>query len=131
MAFKTTIKKLPNEPIIVLTPVWDLDAQPENPLLPNELLAFLNKLSEPVFQIADLSDAELNMDDLMIGATVMGRGETSPFHHPNLRQTVVVTRSAAVRATAMGMGYDVYGNLYIPVYENFEDALAYVRSQLA
>jgi hypothetical protein len=58
------------------------------------------------------------------------RGEASSMHHPKLRQMVFVTHNPAIRMATEGLDDEIYGNMFVPVYENYEDALAYVRSQL-
>ena len=125
-----TLRKLPDEPIIVFKMATNYDGS-EIELVVRDSTALFDAAEEPVILIVDLSNqAMLDMEELMIGANAAARGEASPFHHSKLRQTVFVTRNPIFKATAEELGLDIYGNLFVPVFENYEDALAYTRAQL-
>lgn len=126
-----TIRKLPNEPIVVFKAGADYDVQAEIQSVIRDANQILDSSRELLFQIIDFTDmVRMGMDDLMIGTDNSARGEASPFHHPKVRQSIFVTRNPALRMAAEGLGHDIYGNLFVPVFENYEDALRYVRSQL-
>ena len=126
-----TIKKLPAESIIVFRLAHDFAVQAELGPAARDMLALLNSVEEPNFLICDLSEqTAFNMEDMLVGTDTAARGESSPLHHPKIRQAIFVTRNTALKLATNGLGNDVYGNLFVPVFENYEDALDYARSQL-
>jgi hypothetical protein len=126
-----TFTQLPGEPIIVFKAHANYDVQAEIQSVLHDATALLNATKEPVFQIVDFSAMPgIDMEDLMVGTSASARGEESPFHHPKVRETIFVTNNPAFTMTARGLSNEVYGNLYVPVFENYEDALAYCRTQL-
>lgn len=127
-----TIRKLPDEPIVIFKLGATYNTQLEREAAVRNFLGIIEHVEAPIFLMIDASDMEkMGLDDIMVGSASAARGENALFHHPNIRQIVIVTRNPAFRMAAEGLGYDVYGNLFVPVYENIEDALAFARGRLS
>ncbi len=48
----------------------------------------------------------------------------------NERGSIVITNNPAVKLAMQGMNSDVYGNVSVAVFEEIDEALAYVHEQI-
>ncbi len=120
-------KKLPNEPIVIVTLPKDYDLKAD---LPKTLPTYLKELSsfkEPVFWIVDASVAPLTVTDLSVGAGMVARGEHPLYKHPNIRQVIYVTTSSLLKLAADGMGTEKFNKIAIKLFDNVDAALAFCR----
>ncbi len=124
-----TLKKLPDEPIFVFKAGADYDTQSETEPMNRKVIALLDAAQEPLVQIIDFSEASLDMNDMMAGASAAARGEDAPLHHPNVKLNLFVTRDPAFKMAVDGLNNEVFGRVFAKVFENYEEALAYARSQ--
>ncbi|MDX2077130.1 MAG: hypothetical protein SFZ02_11910 [bacterium] len=92
--------------------------------------ALLDKVTEPHYYIV-IFDFTLTLEELLEGASGLARSENSLWHHPNIKQVIMVTDNDLFRLSAKGMHSDVFGNLDIAVFSTLEDALAYTRVHTA
>lgn len=69
---------------------------------------------------------ELTLDEIVFGANRIARGENSLWHHPNIKQVILVTDNNTLRLSAKGMASQTFGNLIVPVFVSLDEALAYV-----
>jgi hypothetical protein len=125
-----TIEKYPEEPIIVNTlhANFNFEADAENST--REAMKLLDTVPEPVYYIADTSQVNFDMDDTVKGSSFAARGDNPIFHHPNIKQVLLVIGDNAVQAmTAEGMRTEIYGNVNIKTFATQAEALAYAREQ--
>jgi len=122
------VKKLPDEPIVLVTlpKGYDLKANLSQSI--PGYLRLLETFDTPVFWIVDASAVDMKVDELMIGATLVARGEHPLYHHPKIRQVIYVTSSELMKAAAAGMQDEVFGQVNIKLFDNVQDALSYARS---
>jgi hypothetical protein len=59
------------------------------------------------------------------------RGSRPAFHHPNVIETVVVTRDAALRMAALGLTTPMFGSARVKVFDSVEAAMTYCNQQMA
>jgi hypothetical protein len=123
-----TFNKLPDEPILILTLSGSSTDLSDPEQSHNQLHSFLDSISEPVFLILDMSNAQLGLDDLMRGASDAFRGDNPTFKHPNIREVLQVSDDPTLELAAEGMNSAVFGNIKIRLFETLEDALAYARA---
>lgn len=125
MSFK--VEKLPDEPIIVATIHEDYDLVNEIPLSDRAVRDILQTVDEPQSYIIHF-ELQLSFDEILLGATKVARGQDPLWHHPYIKQVILVSNDASMKISAAGMSADMFGNLNIQVFETLEDALDYVRS---
>jgi len=126
MSFKHT--KLPNEPIVAFQAGADYDAQKEMEATMSEANAIFDTLASPSYLILDFSLTSMSIHDIVVGANASARGDNAPLHHPKIKQIVFVTRDKAMKMSAAGLGGKVFGELQVPVFDKYEDALTFVRT---
>ncbi|MBN1681023.1 MAG: hypothetical protein JW966_12110 [Anaerolineae bacterium] len=124
-----TLKKLDDQPVVVLTVSADYQVTRDMPESRAELNAFLDTIDEPVFYILDLREASFSLDDIIRGASMGGRGSEASWHHPKLRRVILISGEDMVKLAAKGLSADVFGNLNVSVYDSLDKALAYVNEQ--
>lgn len=119
-----SIEKHPHKPIIINTvkPDYNMaqDLVPSN----EQVRAILDVATEKLYYIIVFQQT-LTLDEIMIGANRVARGENSLWHHPNVKQVILVTDSDALRLSARGMASQTFGNLTVPVFGTLEEAFAY------
>jgi hypothetical protein len=118
----------PSEPVIIQT------FNPDYHLL-NEIAhsnratyeAIDNAPHDKVYLI-DIFNFKITIDEIVAGANRVARGEKSLWHHPKLKQVVLVTQDETLRLAAAGMASKAFGNLSVPVFATLDEAMAYVRA---
>lgn len=88
-----------------------------------------DSLGSPIFVILDFTKTKMDLQDVIVGANVATREGDSPFSHPNVRQTLFVTKDRALKLSTKGMKHEIFGGHNLPAFESIENALAYVRSK--
>lgn len=121
---------LNDRPVIIQTLHADYSGADTSALLA-EVSQALDRLTSPVYYILDLERINLTFGDITLSANLATRGETPAFHHPNVIETVVVTRNAALRMAALGLRHPVFGSANMVVVDTFQDAMAHCDSRLS
>lgn len=125
-----TIEKLSGEPIVLGTTHENWKAEVDIPLWADELYRLLDSLDEPVSYIGDLrAGRRWTLDEAIRTATAVARGDRPVFHHPKLREALIVTDQTLVNLGALGLQSDIFGNVPIKVFATIEEAFEYARSQ--
>jgi hypothetical protein len=120
-----TVKKMESESAILIQFHADFDAHTEAQKAFEAGAKLLSEQTEPVFMIWDVRQSVSDLQSIMEGANV-SRTNAS---HPNERGSIVITDNPAVKVAMQGMNSEIYGNVVIPVFEEIDEALAYVRQQ--
>jgi hypothetical protein len=123
-----TVVKYPNEPIIIQTFNEDYDMQAEIALSNRTTSEALDNSPEDGVYLIDVFNFQITFEEIVKGANIVARGERPLWHHPKLKQVVLVTADGLLRMAAEGMAASVFGGLKIPVFETLEEALAYARA---
>jgi hypothetical protein len=124
---KYTIEKLPGEPVIVMTVHEDFDPSEQVGEGAKAVNRILDESGGPVFFIQDLTRMKVDFEDIMVGASAVGRGDATPFHHPNIREIIAVTQDPAIRMVIEGMATDVYGIVHMVIFDTLGEAIDYVH----
>jgi len=120
------LEKLPNEPIVILSYV-DYNYETDGSPVMAQLEKVLDEQSEPVFYIINVLEARVNFEDLTRAANLAAK-QFNIHHHPNMRESLIVTQDQMVRLGAKGMDSEVYGKITFKIFETVDEALAYARS---
>ncbi len=128
MAFK--IQKLPNEPVVLATMEVDFNMIRDSEAAIAETVAILDASPEPLVYISDTSNVTFSYDETVEGTNAVARGENPLFHHPNIRQVLMVVGNVMQEMVAQGMRTDTFGNVNVVTFKSLDEALAHVRSQL-
>jgi hypothetical protein len=122
------IEKLANEPIVIVTPSSTLQSEEELKADMASDMAFLAKLTEPVFFVIDLTNSPLehSLNDVAIASNIAAR-QLNMFQHPNIRKAIFVTTNKMLRLAVEGLDSEVYGFVKVKVVETVDDALSYAH----
>jgi hypothetical protein len=129
MSFK--VELLPDEPILVSTFDASFSVSRETRQLVQQMLAYLDAATEPLYMVDDTLLVTLNFSDLVGALALVTRGETDVVRHKNLRRIVIVTKSDIVKFGTTALKQTQYGGKEVAVYSNMEDALAAIRMELS
>ncbi len=121
---------LPGEPIVVAHLHADFSLANETQSSIVETRRVLDSVDEPIFYILDLSNLTINIHDLISGTNSSSRGEDPLWHHPNIREFLVVSQSKLIQLAAAGLNSVSFGNLEAKMFGSLDEALAYCREQI-
>ncbi len=123
------IEKLPGEPILVHTTFEGWSMADDLPASIDQAMEHLDAADEPLYYISDLSSGlRLSLQDVILGANWTARGGNAVFHHPNLREMLVVTDTRLIELAARGLDSEAFGNVPVSVFGTLEEALEYARN---
>ncbi|MBN1201664.1 MAG: hypothetical protein JXJ20_07410 [Anaerolineae bacterium] len=122
------VEKLPDEPIVLLTLAPGYDLETDFPHSYADTMAILDSVSEPVFYVNDFSAVQFDMNVLIQGASKTA-GQRGTYHHPNVKEVIIISPNIAVQMSAQGLKSDVFGNVNIVVFATIEEGLAHARAQ--
>ncbi len=122
-------EKLPDEPIIltIMSPQFSIARHMVSSDATTRVI--LDAAAEPLFLVVDMTEVTLSYSDLMFAGNQGAKGEKPLWHHPMLRQMVLVTRSRLLSVGAKALNSPVFGNLDVRAFPTREEALAYCRAQ--
>jgi hypothetical protein len=123
-----TVKKLPNEPIVLAVVDPDYVATAEAEQFLQDILKTLDAQGELVYLVFDSSPASITLDDLLQGVRLATQ-QQQLFKHPKLCEGIMVTPSRLMKLVVQGLNNPIFGNLSIHQAESLEAALAYARTQ--
>ncbi|MBN1430949.1 MAG: hypothetical protein JXB07_21450 [Anaerolineae bacterium] len=124
-----TIDTLPGEPIISVALLAGFDFGDN--LVDGIKTSFelLDSLDSPVFWILDIRSTKLGFEELLSSVNIAARGERPLWHHPMIRQLIIVSDAHIVQLAAKGLSNSVFGNLAVTVCATVEEAIDYARSK--
>ncbi len=122
------VRKLPGEPLFieVMPEGYNLFTDLEGDIA--VMIGLLDAQSEPVDWIIDLQALTFTMDEVLMAASELARGDNPAYHHRNLRQVIFVTTNKFLEMAAKGMDSDAFGHLSIPVFTHMDEAIQYAHS---
>ena len=121
-----TVEKMAGEPVILVQLHADFDAHTEAQQAFEASGKLLAEQTEPVFTVWDVRQSVSDLQGIMEGANISRTNAT----HPNERGSIVITDDPVVKLAMQGMNSEVYGNVVVPVFEDIDEALAYVHQQI-
>lgn len=124
-----TLEKLLGESIILFTaqPDFDLGCGLNNTIV--DFLKLLENETTPVVYILDLRALPpISIEEIMLTANTLTRGESPVYHHPKLHKIMTVTPNPVLQMAYKGLAGEMFGNLEVSVFESLADALAAARA---
>ncbi len=120
-----TLQKLPDEPIILYTLVnYNYE---EDGLISTQIAQqLLDEQTGPVFLIADMREAHPGFDDMIKAVNISAR-QFNLFRHPNVCETLIVTRESLIALAAKGLDSAVFGKVKLRVFGTLDEAIAYTH----
>ena len=124
-------EQLPDEPIMIVTLPANYRMETDFQGASVQYQQVLDSAQEKVYWIVDTREWLFDLEQLMLGATTVARGEGSIYHHPNIKQVLYVTTNEILPAAAKGLASDAFGHLDIKIFGSVDDAIAYARADRA
>lgn len=123
-----TVKKLPDQPVLILTLLQGYDITRDFPQSYAEVYRFLETTDEPVYYIVDLSETAIDMNLILEGIKRTSVNTRGTFRHPMTRGVIFVTPDAIAGSVAAGLSHETFGNIEARVFDSLDDALDYVQA---
>lgn len=95
-----------------------------------EIKSVLDRQTEKVFLIMDLSDISLEFGDLIQVASLSARGPDNLMHHPMIRENLFVLRDSLLKMAVKGLDNVMFGLLRTHTFDTVEEAIRYCREQI-
>ncbi|NDJ75066.1 MAG: hypothetical protein GYB65_02310 [Chloroflexi bacterium] len=126
-----SVEKLPDEPIVVCSMTTNFDLHNDYPAFWAALGSALEGLEAPIYRITELLFDDMEFSDMAVALAAEAKsGMPGSAGDPRIR-FVLVSVDGFAQMAVDSVGQDQYGQLDVPLFGTVEDALAYVREQLA
>lgn len=122
------VEVVPGEAIILATLFEQYSFATDDPEANAEVEAILDQSNEPMFLVIDASRRAFSLDDVVHAANNDARGEDPLYHHSQMQELLIVTRSDLVRLATKGLNTVTFGNVNAKAFKTVDEALAYARS---
>lgn len=123
------VERLPNEPVIVVTLSGDLNAQIVQDMF-DKSAQFMDEIDGRVYRITDIRATEISFPDLVQVLSRSTSGQPGSSSDPRICGVLVGTHGWS-RFFSESLQQAQYGHLNIPIFEAIDDAMAYIREQIA
>lgn len=123
------VERLPNEPIIIATLSGDLTSDIVQQMF-DESSTLMEEIEGKVYRITDIRLTEISFPDLV---QVLGRSahrQPGSPSDPRICGVLVGTHGWS-RFFTESLQQEQYGQLNIPIFDDFDAALDYLREQIA
>lgn len=125
-----SVDKLPDLPAILFVQSGgQVIAETEAALA--SLVPVLDEQPEPVFLMMDVRALTIGLDDLTSVAGAATLRPDAVLHHPNVRETLVISGDALIKLASQGLRSATFGGVKVRTFRTPEEALGYCRSQVA
>jgi hypothetical protein len=126
-----TLQKLWNEPIILQTvyPGYDLDQ--DVPHAAQQVFELLDTMGGPAYIVADARALRKSLGDLVETLGLVNNGTQAAFHHPHIREVVVVAVADIEPSGIETLVQAQNGGPAVTVVGTLDEALRYVRARVA
>jgi hypothetical protein len=92
-----------------------------------EMRRLIDSYDGSLFVIADMRLMKISFDDLILGASLGGRGSAPIWHHPKVQGVYFISDSKLVAMVAAGLHSPVFGSTAAKVCDTLEEALAEIK----
>lgn len=123
------LEQRPDDDAVLLTLHADYEATRDLAESNPQVYAMLEAAEQPVYYVIDTSQTAFSLEDIIQAASVTSRGSMSTFHHPNVREVIVVTNNQTMQLGIKGLDSEVFGFVKVRVVETLDEAFAYIRAQ--
>jgi len=126
-----SVEKLSDPPIILSILFENYSVSRDMAASDEASRAILDASDELLFTVTDITHVKFTFEDILFAATQGARGSKPLWHHPKIREMILISPSTMIKYAAKGMNSPVFGNLAIRVFDTVDEALAYCRAQLS
>lgn len=120
-------EEYPEKSIIVLTLADDYDLVREI-AYSNQAVKDILSIRKGRYTLITVIHPKLTIEEIMHGANTVGRGRDSLWHHPQIRQVILVSDDDAIKHAAAGMASTAFGNLNVLVCPSVDAAFVLARA---
>jgi hypothetical protein len=124
-----TIQQVGNEPIIVVKTTNPFNPEKEVPEQNEKIGKLVQRMTPPVFLIADLSELQISFSDLVLSLAEVKRSEDGAFNNKNLI-TLTVGSEEMVKLSVQAAKQKQYGETNIQIFASVDEAIAHARKQV-
>lgn len=124
------ITKIPDVPLVMVRANQNFGDAASVKAYAQDLKALYDSLDAPVYQIADLTDFNLNFDELVSAFQIVMRGENSIVRHPNNLGLLVVTHNRFYEIALRGLNTATFGYVEILTFATVEAAMSWVKDRV-
>jgi hypothetical protein len=125
------VEVVPGEPIILATLFEQYSFAADDADANAEVIAIFDQSEEPMFLAIDTTHRAFSLDDVVHAANNDARGEDPLYHHPKMRELLIITHSDLIRLATKGLNTVTFGNVNAQAFKTVDEALAYARSQVS
>ena len=125
------VEKLSGEPIIISRFGADYDLVADFPESSKLVNRTFQEQSEPFFYILNIAEMKMDFSQLVMRMADLTDAKSGPYRHPLLQEIVLVTESDLGSLAVDAMHQEQYGAVQGKLCSSEEEAIAYVRDQIA
>lgn len=119
------------EQVILLTALPDFSIRAEIQTAIAHIKRLLHELPAPCCLILDIRQAHQSIDDVVVGANVLARGEAPLLHDPQIGCLVAVVDQPLLQFASRGLDSDIFGHIRVQVCSTLDAAWDAVRAESA
>lgn len=123
-----TVKKLPDEPIVIVSVSGSVADLSDSERDHAQMSSVLNAVSKPVFFIFDMSSAQIDVDNVLLGSRDAYFGAGATLKHPNIREVLLVSNNPLLELASKGLDSELFGNIKVQRFQTLDEALGYARA---
>jgi hypothetical protein len=123
-----TVEQLPNEPIVLVRVTDPFDVNLDIPYLIQEASRLFDASQEPLFDITEVVDLKGSFSDLVTSLSMLTKGRSSVWKHPNVMGYAIVMDSTLTRVAASALGKD--SATPVTVTKTLDEALVVAREAI-
>jgi hypothetical protein len=124
-----TVEKLPDEPIILVTVKGRFDLRTAKATF-RDIAELIEGMKPPVYRITDFQQMQANFPDMLAIMKAVSRGPAGSPTDPRIIGIFVGNHPMLQLAVSM-LKQKQFGGLSIPLFKSVDEALSYVRFQIA
>jgi hypothetical protein len=123
-----SMRKLPDESIVICTIHRDWKTRRDIGSLAAELFDLLQRVKYPIYLVLDLTESALPSEDVLPMARTMARGQHMILNHANLRALLLVSTDPLAETLAGEMKAQALAYAPVSAYPDQPAALEQARS---
>ena len=125
-----TIVKRSDLPVIVITMESGSNVLQDISFNLSEVTRLVASQPERVFLIIETQRISIRVDEISAAASLVGGHRDALLHHPNIRETLVVSTSIVMKMSMGILNGPLFGGMKMSLYSSLEEALAYCQMSL-
>jgi heat shock protein HspQ len=93
-----------------------------------ELLAYVGRISYPIYFLVNVSQLQFSMTEIMVSTNMLAGSSDAPLHHPQIKKLLWVVGNMRQQMVAQGLQSEAFGYTNLEVFTNLDDAIAYAET---